>query len=228
MCEFPKDLRHFTYTLPQKKRRLNPRSLITSNSNFFIAPPKIWSDKARINEHMLRVELEPESSYEAAMSKFFMILCWGMLGHRKLWQKICPVEFAGHDDIEKGSFVTLRKKEEPKRLLRGTVLVRRTDPFVALFWLLFFLSGAVFQPFSLGKTAPLCKEAPFSCLWAPFMPFFWKKWTLLAKRSHFPKRLLWGTSLAPLFFLSEDLDLMRSWCVLTCVYLQNGLHEHPK
>ncbi len=54
------------------------------------------------------------------------------------------------------------KKEEPLWLLRGTVSVHRTDPFVAL--------------------------------------FFRKKWTLFAKGSHFPKRLLWGTSLAPLFF----------------------------
>ncbi len=85
--------------------------------------------------------------------------------------------------------ITQKKKEEPKPLLRhvrGTVFVRRTDPFVALFWLFFFLSGAVF---------PL--KSAFE---APFLTFFFRKrWTLFAKRSHFPKRFFWGTSLAPLF-----------------------------
>ncbi len=55
---------------------------------------------------------------------------------------------AGHEVYLR--FLTLRKKQEPKQLLRGTIFVRRTDPFLALFWLLFFLSGAVF----LGNNVP--------------------------------------------------------------------------
>ena len=47
-----------------------------------------------------------------------------------------------------------QKKEEPRWLLRGTFFVHTTDPIVALFWLLFILSGAVF-PKTWLKMVPL-------------------------------------------------------------------------
>ncbi len=71
-----------------------------------------------------------------------------------------------------------QKKEEPRWLLRGTFFVHTTDPIVALFWLLFFISGAIF---------PL--EMVFDL-------FFTEKWLLFAKSSsEAPLRHL----LAPLF-----------------------------
>ncbi len=75
---------------------------------------------------------------------------------------------------------SLRKKEEPKRFLRGTVFVCRTDPFVALFWLLFFQVE-------------------------PFLPFFRKRWLLFANRSRFGAVFQNGSSEAPFWlqFFSE-------------------------
>ena len=64
-----------------------------------------------------------------------------------MWQPKGKTDSTLCSDVQ----LTLREKEEPKRLPRGTVFVRRTDPFVALFCLLFFLSGAVFPFIRCGN-----------------------------------------------------------------------------
>ncbi len=91
------------------------------------------------------------------------------------WQKIVVNLSNDRKNLDELKFVrltTLRKKRGAKTApQRVHFLVRRTDPFVAPFWLLFVT-------------------------WSHFI----KNGPSLPKRSRFPKWLLWGTILAPLFF----------------------------
>ncbi len=83
------------------------------------------------------------------------------------------------------------KKEEPKWLLRGTIFL--SAEWTPL-WHCFgssFLSGAVFLKKKVGN-----RRHRFS----PKHDYEGKNGSTLPKRSHFQKRLLWGTILAPLFF----------------------------
>ena len=80
-------------------------------------------------------------------------------------------------DWKLSSSLHSEKKEEPKRLLRGTIFLSAEQTPL---WHCFgssFSSGAIFLNMIMKKNGPS-----------------------LTKRSRFSKRLLWGTILAPLFF----------------------------
>ena len=108
-----------------------------------------------------------------------------------------------------------KKKWSQNGAFRGTVFVRRTDPFVALFWLLFFLSGAIFPKKRLKRKngSSLQKGTILVPLEAPF-------WTLFVRRGAiFPN----GSSEAPvwLHFFSQ---CMRDSVQIICPYC-SLMHE---